>query len=132
MANGITGRALVSVAASLLLLPIALPFTARIALPAEQAPAPQSSSSHEMEMGGHGMMGGMMEGKGMMGGKQESGRMMMCGCPCPMMGAGMMGMGPITSGDPAMAARMLEMRAEMMKSDAAIMEKYARQMSPTK
>jgi hypothetical protein len=63
--------------------------------------------------------------------------MMPC-CPCAMMmGPEMMGprmMGPMMGAgkDPKSAARMMEMHAEMMKANAAIMEKYAKEMESGK
>ena len=54
-------------------------------------------------------------------------------CQCPMMGTGMgMGMMMGPGKDPATAAKMMQMHAEMMKADAAIMEKYAKEMQPGK
>jgi hypothetical protein len=105
------------------------------------AQAPTSESEHEahhpatqsqgMPSPGAGMQGmGMTGGQGMMGGKQMMGMpMMMPCCPCGMMGMGMMMGGGNDSGT---AAKMMEMHAEMMKANAAIMEKYAKEMGAQK
>lgn len=67
---------------------------------------------------------------GMMGGgKQGMPMPMMSCCPCPMMGMGMMMGG---EQDSKTAAKMMQMHAEMMKANAAIMEKYAKEMSAGK
>ena len=77
---------------------------------------------------GQGM--GMMSGQGMMGGKETMAMPMMPCCPCGMMmGTGMMMGGGKDSGT---AAKMMEMHAEMMKANAAIMEKYANEMGAQK
>ena len=73
----------------------------------------------------------MMSSQGMMGGSQGMmGQGMMGGMPMMAMPmcAGMMG----GSQDPKTMAKMLQMHAEMMRSNAAIMEKYARQLESTK
>ena len=80
-------------------------------------------------MGGPNMMGSgqnMMSSQGMMGGGQG----MMAGMPMMAMPmcAGMMA----GSQDPKTIAKMLQMHAEMMRSNAAIMEKYARQLETAK
>jgi hypothetical protein len=76
---------------------------------------------------------GMMEEHGMMGqravmGKQEMMRMM-ASCPCGFMGMRMMMGG---GQNPAMTAKMMRMQAEMMKADAAILERYAKEISEGK
>jgi hypothetical protein len=69
--------------------------------------------------------------QGMMGGNQMSGMPMM---PCAGMGGGVMGMEMMMGGgkNTAMAAKMMEMHAEMMKANAAIMEKYAKELESRK
>jgi hypothetical protein len=90
-------------------------------------PAAQAQSSEGASPQGMGMMGG----QGMMGGKEM---MNMPCCPCAMMSGGMMGMGMMMSGakDSGMAAKMMQMHAEMMKANAAIMEKYAKEIGAQK
>jgi len=86
-------------------------------------PAAQSSTAP-------GQGTGMMSGQGMMGGKQMMAMPMMPCCPCGMMmePGVMMGGGK----DSGTAAKMMEMHAEMMKANAAIMEKYAKEMGTQK
>ena len=81
--------------------------------------SPSQSENSEM-MGGSNMMGG---GQNMMGAQQTMGGM-------PMMAMPMCATGGFQ--DPKTAAKMLEMHAEMMRSNAAIMEKYAKQLEAGK
>ncbi len=97
----------------------------------EHHPAAQSQGVESTAPQGMGMMGG----QGTMGGKQMMGMpMMMPCCPCAMMGGGMMGMGMMMGGgkDSGTAAKMMQMHAEMMKANAVIMEKYAKEMQAGK
>ena len=88
-------------------------------------PAAQTQSAEGTSPQGMGMMGG----QGMMGGKQTMQMpMMMPCCPCAMMGGGMMGMMMGGGKDSGAAANMMRMHAEMMKANAEIMDKYAKQM----
>jgi hypothetical protein len=85
---------------------------------------------------------GRMGHPGMMG--HHMGPGMPCCCPCCGWGMGMgmhgpmmgMGMGMMGDGwaarDPKRAAKMMEMRAEMMKAQAAIIEKYAKELETGK
>ena len=91
-------------------------------------PATQSQGMPSPSAGMQGM--GMMGSQVMMGGGQMmSMPMMMPCCPCPMMGIGMMMGGGKDSGA---TAKMMEMHAEMMKANAAIMEKYAKELGAQK
>jgi len=72
----------------------------------------------------------MMGDSNMMAGGQN-----MMGSPGTMGGMPMMAMPMCATGgfqDPKTAAKMLEMHAEMMRSNAAIMEKYAKQLEAGK
>jgi hypothetical protein len=98
---------------------------------AQSAAAPSQAQSGNWGMmgGGPGMMGGApgtTGGPGMMGGYPM---MAMPMYPCGEMGSGMMTGG---AQDPKTAAKMMEMHAEMMRSNAAIMEKYAKQLESEK
>ncbi len=106
--------------------------------PAAQAPQTSSQPGGEQGMGimgKKGMMGGMMGGRGMMGGQSMTGGQGMMGmpmmpcCPCAMMGMGMMSSG---GQNLRSAAKMMEMHAEMMKANAAIMEKYVKELEAQK
>lgn len=102
---------------------------------AAQAAPPQGDSGEGMGMG---MMNGgpMMGGQGMMGARQMRGMPMMMpfcgdgmmGPMAPMMMRGMMG----SAKDLKTAARMMEMRADMLKASAEVMEKYAKDMEAGK
>ena len=89
-------------------------------------PAAQSQASPAQSSGMKGM--GMMGDQGVKGGGPMMGMPMPC-CPCPMIGVGMMMGG---GQDSAMAAKMIQMHAEMMKANALIMERYAREMGQQK
>ena len=98
--------------------------------PAAQSQSTEGAAPQGGMVGSHGMMGG----EGMMSSKQMMGMpMMMPYCPC-MVGSGMMGMGMMMGGgkDSAAMAKMMQMHAEMMKANAAIMEKYAKKMGAPK
>jgi hypothetical protein len=93
-------------------------------------PAAQAQSSEGAGPQGMGMMGE----QGMVGGKEMMKMPMTTCCPCAMMGGGMIEMGMMKGGgkDSGMAAKMMQMHAEMMKANAAIMEKYAKEIGAQK
>jgi hypothetical protein len=123
-----------AIPAGVLAVVLSLSTTNWIAPPSAAAQAQTSPKGSEAPpapgMGRMGMMGHHM-GPGMP-----------CCCPCcgagmgmgmhgPMMGMGMMG-GGWAARDPKRAAKMMEMRAEMMKAQAAIIEKYAKELETGK
>jgi hypothetical protein len=118
----------------------------------QQRPAPQAAPAQPDGGEGMGMMNGgpMMGGQGMMGGQNMMGARQMHGMPMmPACGNGMMGPGPMMGMEPMMGrmmmrgmmgsakdlktvARMMEMRADMLKASAEVMEKYAKDMDAGK
>lgn len=97
-----------------------------------QPPAAAAPEDHQrmmdmcrQMMGHQGMRGGM--GPGMRGGMGPG---MMGGTGPGTMEPGMMGMMPMTGGDPKQQAEMMAMRGEMLKAMGDIMIKYAQRVQP--
>jgi hypothetical protein len=128
-----------AIPAGVLAVVLSLTGTNWIAQPTAAAQTQTSQKGPEAPPPGMGPMGGHMGRgmpcggcggcEGMMGGP----RMLMHG---PMMGHPMMGMemmgGEWAVSHPKLAAKMMEMRAEMMKAQAGILEKYAKELETGK